>query len=216
MRTFLVLIVLALALPASGLAVEPPADHANWSLEAKGGWFYPDVDNWETFYGRKETWHYAMSLAYKVIRQIEVGAEAGYSQDRGQGQGAISGTVTGRVIIQTVPLNAFVLFRGRFSESQWLVPYAGGGFTRVLYREKTELQGTARGYADGYHGRAGLQFLLDNVDTPASRNLYNDYGIYHTYFFTEVQYLKAMINDNSGTPVNLGGTSYLIGLLFEF
>jgi hypothetical protein len=215
MRTYL-LLILALSLPAVALAASPPVDRTHWSFEAKGGWFYPDINDWQTYYGRDNTWHYAASLAYKVIRQIEVGAEAGYIKDRGQGSGAISGMVTGDVTYQTVPLNAFVLFRGVFSETQWLVPYAGGGFTRVLYRETTELQGTTRGYANGYHGRAGLQFLLDDMDGSASRKLYSDYGIYHTYFFTEMQYVRAMVNDNSGTPVNLGGTSYLMGLLFEF
>lgn len=216
MRTFLLILILALVLPAAVLAAEPPTDRINWSFEAKGGWFYPDIDNWEAHYGRDRTWHYAASLAYKVIRQIEIGAEAGYTQDKGQGGGAISGMITGRVVHQTVPLNAFILFRGVFAEGQWVVPYAGGGFTRVLYREKTEQPAKARGYADGYHWRAGLQFLLDNTDATAARNLYNDYGIYHTYFFTEIQNIRAMVNDNSGTPVNIGGTSYLMGLLFEF
>jgi len=216
MRTFLLLLFLVLALPATAPAAEPPVNRAYWSFEAKGGWFYPDIDDWQTYYGRDNTWHYAASLAYKVIRQIEIGAEAGYIKDRGQGKGAISGTVTGRVIYETIPLNAFILFRGVFSETQWLVPYAGGGFTRILYREETELQGTARGYANGYHGRAGLQFLLDDTDGSASRKLYSDYGIYHTYFFTEIQYVRALVNDNSGAAVNLGGTSYLMGLLFEF
>ncbi|MHB8845057.1 MAG: MXAN_2562 family outer membrane beta-barrel protein [Nitrospirota bacterium] len=216
MRTYLLLIAFLCALPAASRAAEPPADRAHWSIEAKGGRFYPDIDTWEASYGRDHTWQYGASLAYKVVRQLEIGAEAGYTKDRGQGTGALSGTVTGRVIYQTVPLNAFILVRGIFNESQWFVPYAGGGFTRVLYREKIEQQGIVRGYADGYHWRAGLQFLLDNTDVSAARNLYNDYGIYHTYFFTEIQNIRAMVNDNSGTPVNLGGTSYLMGLLFEF
>ncbi len=43
-----------------------------------------------------------------------------------------------------------------------------------------------------------------------------DYGVYHTYFFVEAQRSKAMINDVTGVSVNLGGTSILGGLLFEF
>jgi len=86
----------------------------------------------------------------------------------------------------------------------------------MYYREKIEAQGTVRGHADGYHGRAGLQFLLDELDPTAARNLFTDYGIYHTYLFFETQYSRAMINDLAGTSINLGGTSYLMGFLFEF
>ena len=216
MQSKLIQIVLILMLPLSVFAAEPLADRPHWSAEIKGGWFYPDIQNWETYYGRDNTWHYAGSLAYKVMRQIEIGIDGGFIKDQGQGSGAISGTVTGRVDYELFPLQVFVLFRGVFSETQWLVPYGGGGWTRMYYREKTEGQGTARGSADGYHGRAGLQLLLDDVDATASRNLRTDFGIYHTYFFFETQYTRAMINDLAGASVNLGGTSYLMGLLFEF
>lgn len=216
MKSKLVLIFLVLTLPVSVCAAEPPGDRPHWSIEIKGGWFYPDIDDWETYYGRDNTWHYTGSLAYKLTRQIELGIDGGFIKDQGQGSGAISGTVTGRVDYELFPLQAFLLFRGVFTENQWLVPYAGGGWTRIYYREKTEGQGIARGSADGYHGRAGLQFLLDDADTTASRNLRSDFGIDHTSFFLEALYSRAMINSLSGSSVNLGGTSYLMGLLFEF
>jgi len=216
LQSKLVLIVLILMLPLSVFAAQPPADRPHWSVELKGGWFYPDIENWETYYGRDNTWHYAGSLAYKLTRQLEIGVDGGFIKDQGQGSGAISGTVTGRVDYELFPLQAFVLLRGVFSKNQWIVPYAGGGWTRMFYREKTEGQGTARGTADGYHGRAGLQLLLDEADTSASRNLRSDFGISHTYLFFETLYSRAMINDLTGASVNLGGTSYLMGLLFEF
>jgi len=216
MRNTFFLTILILALPAAALAASPSVDRPHWSLEVKGGYFYPDIDNWKNYYGDDKTWHYAGSLAYKLVRQVDVGVEAGYIKDRGQGKGAISGVIAGNVTYELAPLNVFVLFRGKFSETQWLIPYAGGGWTRMFYKEKIEAQSTVRGHADGYHGRAGLQFLLDDADGTASRNLYTDYGIYHTYFFLETQYSRVMINDLTGTSVNLGGTSYLLGLLFEF
>ena len=216
MRSNALLIALMLMLAAPAFAAAPLLDRPHWSIEVKGGWFYPDIDNWETYYGRDNTWHYAGSLAYKLLRQVEVGVEGGFIKDKGQGSGAISGTVAGHVDYELFPLNAFVLFRGVFSERQWLVPYAGGGWTRMFYREKIEGQGTARGNADGYHGRAGLQILLDDADATATRNLRSDFGICHTYFFLETQLTHAMTKDLSGASVNLGGTSYLMGLLFEF
>ena len=59
------------------------------------------------------------------------------------------------------PVNIFILLRGVLDEDQWVVPYAGGGFTRLYYKEKIESQGTVNGSVDGYHVRGGLQFLLD-------------------------------------------------------
>jgi hypothetical protein len=115
-----------------------------------------------------------------------------------------------------------VLGRAVFSENQWLVPYAGGGWTRMFYSEKIEGQDTTKGTADGYHVRAGIQLLLDNFDTTASNNLYVDWGIRHTYLIFEVQKSTVLIttqpstNDPSGHEVNIGGTSFLGGFLFEF
>jgi hypothetical protein len=216
MRKTFLLAILILALPAVASAEAPLMDRPHWSLEIKGGWFYPDIDNWKTYYGDDKTWHYAGSLAYKLLKRVDVGIEAGYIKDRGQGKGSISGMIAGNVTYELAPLNVFVLFRGVFSETQWLIPYAGGGWTRMFFQEKIEDQGTVRGHADGYHGRAGLQFLLDGADSTAARNMLSDYGIYHTYFVLETQYSRAMITDLTGSSVNLGGTSYLMGLRFEF
>ena len=73
-----------------------------------------------------------------------------------------------------------------------------------------------RGAANGYHARAGLQLLLDGIDQSAANSLYLDYGVYHTYLFLEAEYTRAMVDTVSGGSVNLGGTSWLGGFLFEF
>ena len=200
----------------SAQAAEQDMDRPHWSLELKGGVFIPAIDNWSSYYGRRDIAEYGGSLAYKIIRQIEVGLEGSYIRDEGRGFAPGHGSVTGNVTYELAPLNVFVLARGVFRENQVLIPYAGGGWTRMYYREKIEAQSTIRGSADGYHGRAGLQLLLDNMDPRAAGNLYTDYGIFHTYLFFEAQYIRAMVSDLDGVSVNLGGTSYLAGLLFEF
>jgi hypothetical protein len=86
----------------------------------------------------------------------------------------------------------------------------------MYYQEKIENQATARGYADGYHGKAGLQFLLDGLDQSAANNIFLESGVMHTYFFIEAQRTRAMIETATPESVNLGGTSYLAGFLFEF
>jgi len=146
---------------------------------------------------------------------LEVGIEGSYIKDDGQGYAPTHGIVTGSVTYQLIPINVFVLVRGILSEYQWVVPYVGGRYTFMYYQEKLELQSTVSGHADGYHGRAGLQFLLDVLDQSAANRFYSDVGVYHTYYFTEARYSRAMANSPSGS-VNLGGWSYMGGLLFDF
>ncbi len=91
----------------------------------------------------------------------------------------------------------------------------------MYYREEVENQGVARGSADGYHARAGLQFLLDMLDYTAANNFYRDFGVRHTYLFFEGKYTRVMADtiDEAGNPAgskDIGGKSLLGGLLFEF
>ncbi len=215
MKKFILIFVLIIS-PTVLLAAEPIAERPHWSIEVKGGDFIPDIDNWSQSYGKRYTREYGGSLAYKVFRPLEVGIEGSYIEDIGQGLAPIHNIAAGKVTYKLYPVNVFVLARGVFSERQWVVPYVGGGWTRVFYEEEVEKQGVARGAANGYHARAGLQFLLDGIDQDAANSLYLNNGVYHTYFFLEAKYTRAMVDTVSGSSVNLGGTSYFGGLLFEF
>jgi opacity protein-like surface antigen len=197
-------------------AAEPIPDRPHWSLELKGGTFSPAIDNWATYYGRRDTTEFGGSLAYKIVEQIEIGVEGTYIQDKGQGAAPIHGIAAGNVTYKAAPLNVFILARAVFRDNQWLIPYAGGGWTRMYYKEEVQYQGTVRGSTDGSHARAGLQIVLDGADPRAASNLYQQYGIMHTSLFFETRITRAMINDLSGKSVDLGGTSWLAGLLFEF
>ena len=207
---------LSLLLPGVGAAAAAPEARSNWSLEFKGGRFFPEIDNWSTYYGDNKTSHIAGTLAYKLFRQMEVGIEAGMIKDKGRGFAPTNNIVTGNVEYRLYPASAFLLLRGVFSDRQWLAPYAGGGYTRMFYREKIEGQGKVRGSAGGYYYRAGIQILLDGADRSAANNLFMDFGINHTWLFIEYQRSTADANTITGTTVDLGGKSYLAGLLFEF
>ena len=209
-------LVLAALLPCPVLAAVEPEEPPHWSLDFKGGYFYPAIEDWATYYGDNKTWQIGGSLAYKVLRQVEVGLEGGIIKDRGQAYAPINGFVTGSVDYELYPASAFVVLRGIFSEEQWLVPFIGGGYTKMFYRISVVDQGTTRGSTDGYYGKAGIQLLLDGVDRSAANNLFLNYGINHTWFFFEAQRITAKVNDIDGNEVDLGGTSYLWGLMLEF
>jgi hypothetical protein len=209
----LILILIMGILPAIAFAADPLLDEPHWSAEIKGGKFSPALENWAQYYGTRTIPEYAASLSYKLRRQVELGVGGGTATAKGKAFAPIHNFASGDVTFQQYPLNLFLMLRGIINEGQWLVPYAGGGFTRMYYREQVEGQATARGIADGYHYRGGLQLLLDNVDRGGSNSMYLDYGVFHTYFFVEMEKTKAIVKAAS---VDLGGTSYNAGLLFEF
>jgi hypothetical protein len=220
-KKFFVVMVLAL-LPSLALAADSLAERPRWSLEVKGGLFVPGIENWSTYFGNRDTGEFGGSLAYKITKQLELGVEALTFRDHGQGvQPAHNNAIAGSVKYEAAPLNVFALARGVFSENQWLIPYAGGGWTRMFYREEVEGQGIVRGARNGYHARAGLQLLLDVLDPKAATGMYLDYGIQHTYFFIEAEYTHATVDTVTSAAfasqtVNIGGKSWFGGLLFEF
>jgi opacity protein-like surface antigen len=216
MKKIVFMLVLAIfCLPAAAIADDSIQGRPHWSLELKGGVFFPDIKNWKENYGNDYTGQYGLAFSYKVLRMLEFGVEGSYLQDTGEGYAPLHGTTAGRVTYQLIPVNVFALFRGIVNENQWVVPYVGGGYTYMYYQEKIEYQSTVRGHAHGYHARAGLQFLLDVLDRSAANSFFRDVGVYHTYLFVEANYTRAMVNTPAGS-VNLGGVSYLGGLLFEF
>jgi hypothetical protein len=214
-------LLLALALtfiPAVALAAEGSGDRPHWSLELKGGVFFPSMSRWSEFYGGSYTPEYGGALAYKVTREIEVGVEGTYLSADGIGYAPLHAqpAAGSRVSYELIPLNVYVLVRGIFREDQPLVPYLGGGWTRMFFREEVQGQGKVQGSVNGFHARGGIQFLLDRIDPDAAKSLDSDYHVRHTYFFTEAKYTNASADTVPSGTVNLGGISYLGGLLFEF
>jgi len=208
----IILVCALFMLPAAAYAQDAVVDRPHWSFEMKAGNFEPDLPEWTRYHGRKDMPEYGAAVAYKFIRQVEAGVELGYLTAKGPALAPRhNNLLTGSSTYSLFPVNAFVIFRGVFNEKQWLVPYAGGGYTKMFYREQVEGQSTIKGSADGYHSRAGVQLLLDVLDPGGSNNMYMEYAIFHTYLFVEGKYTRAVVSST-----NLGGTSYLAGLLFEF
>ncbi len=215
-KIFLLLFIISLSASSTATAAESDQDRPHWSLEIKGGLLVPAFKEWSSFYGKRDTGRYGGSLAYKFLNQVEAGIEASSTSAAGHGVGLLHQTPAGDVTTDLYPLNVFLLLRGVFQDNQLLVPYIGGGWTRLYYRQEIENQGVARGKTDGYHIRGGIQLLLDTIDPDAAINMYNDYGIFHTYFFMEAEYIRADIDTVSHGSVDLGGKSWMGGLLFEF
>lgn len=199
--------MLLLLTVGDGLADERP----KWSFELKGGTFHSDLDDWGTFYGDNRMSHYGLAVGYKLLRPLEIGIEAGYRGDRGQGFAPTHGIVTGDVRYQLLPVHFTATLRGIFHEDQWLVPYLGAAAGRYSYRITIEGQDRISGGTGGTFVRYGLQLLLDRLDRRAAQNLQRQFGIDNTYLFFEWRDSKAEVDGSE-----LGGTAYLGGLLLEF
>lgn len=203
-----IFLVSMLLLPAgAGMADERP----KWSFEIKGGTFHSDIDEWSTYYEDNRFPHYALALGYKPLRPFEVGIEAGYRRDRGQGFAPVHGIVTGNVRYELLPVHLTATLRGIFYEDQWLVPYVGAAVGRYYYRITIDDGERTSGNTNGVMYRAGVQLLLDRLDRSAALDIRRYFGIDNTYLFIEARESEAEIDDT-----DLGGTSYLGGLLFEF
>ncbi|MCF6338630.1 MAG: hypothetical protein L3J84_11900, partial [Gammaproteobacteria bacterium] len=117
----------------------------------------------------------------------------------------------GDVDFTLVPVNISLLYRFVFHENQLLVPYVGGGWTRVYYRQERGGGDKFEGSHDGHHVKLGIQILLDSFDKRSARNLQQKVGIENTYLFLEAQSIEAK---ESG--IDLGGDSIFLGLLLEY
>lgn len=194
------------------MGAEPPSNKPTWAFEAKGGRFTPDLARWSDYYGSDDTEHVAFSLSWKLLRMLEIGVDGQRMRATGVGVLPLNGMSGERVVYQLYPMQLGVTFRAIFHEEQLIVPYIGGGASRIYYNIEIAGQSDAQGSVDGIYARAGLQFLLDPLDRADAANL-REYGIDNTYWFIEAQQLTAR---DKIANVDIGGQSWLTGLLFEF
>jgi len=202
---------------AVGKASEPtsvnqmPYQAPKWAIEIKGGLFYPDLDDYELFYGSDNNGFWGLNAAYRFTNWMELGGEIGYSSDNGRGVLPGSGTLGGAVKYTVVPLQLFLNFRYDRSPNQLFVPYAGLGVVSSWYKLQIDQQSDRDGFSDiGPAGRAGVQVLLNRLDSRGA-DYVSGQRRFKSFLFLEAQYLKTEKDD-----FDLGGKAYLLGLRFEF
>ena len=193
---------------------ENKLERPHWSMEVKGGYFYPDADNWEKYYGADKTPQLGVYAAWKMLNYLELGVEGTYIRDRGKGAlSSNSAQLAGEVKYELFPLSAQVLLRLKFSENQWIVPYAAAGVVRAYYQETIKNQEKRTGVRQGELFRAGLQILLDVIDNRGSSHMAEDYNVRNTYLILEASQMDVSSSDKA---TELGGRAYQVGILVEF
>jgi hypothetical protein len=208
-----------LASAGSALADEAQAassDVPGWTLHARGGAFYPAIDNWDKYYDTNYMGYFALSGDWWVNRYFGVGAELAYMRDEGKGELPVQGGTGGSVEYRLWPLSLFVSTRGAFRDDQVIIPYLNAGYTYLTYEQKVIGQDKSRGSTGGFIAHLGVQFLLDPLDTQSAQSLESTTGIQHTYFELDLMYLKADTKDAFRDSVDLGGLGFSLGVCFEF
>jgi len=198
---------LTLGSPAVSGAAEPTP----WMFEIKGGFFEPDLPEYQQFYGDDRNAYFASAFGYQFRRWLELGGEIGFTNDSGTGMQPGNGQPGGAVKYTLVPAHLFVNFIGKTSADQLFVPYAGGGLTMAYYQQEIDLQPDRDGRTDlGYNARIGLQLLTNRLD-PRTAARVSPAGGFQTYLFVEAQWFSAEVD-----TTDLGGFVYLLGLRFEW
>lgn len=204
-----VLCLVGVSGPVSAEQVSESA--AKWSFALRGGAFFPDVDDWETFYGRDQVAQFGAKVGRRFASMLEFEVEADYFGERGEGSLPLNDRKGGEVLHEQGTLSAGVLLHAQFSPRQLLVPYGGAGYAHVFYQQSIQGGQQNKGGADGVYVRGGLALLMDGWDREGSSSLRRYWGIEHTYLLIDYRVLDVEKND-----VDIGGDTLSLGIYFAF
>ena len=214
-----VLIALALGSPAA-LAQPPDPSGApkdpRWAVALGGGYFVPAVDGFSDQYGSRGGWMPVLALSYALVPSVWLQGDVGYWTAKGFTRGALTGRVSAdqqRLLLMPVTVGAE--YQIRFSREQFVVPFVAAGYRRVAYRLAVDGDEDIRGGANGWVARSGIDLSLNPLDPSSASSLYADYSIARTSLRVEAQWAKVSASGTAG-DVDLGGTTVLAGLRFEF
>ena len=184
-----------------------------WSFGIKGGYFYPDIEGWEDQSDKDGAYVGGIEVGFKFLRQLELNANINYSEARGNAVTTSGRRSEDRTTFHTIPIYISLLYRFIFDEDQLVVPYLGGGYTYTFYWNQLN-DSNMSGDRMGFHGRCGLQILIDAIDPESARALSEGWGIDQTYLYFEGIYSRT--DDFGQEDPDLGGWGILTGLLIEF
>jgi hypothetical protein len=238
MRTLVLAVTLAAALPTAAQEASEYASPRWGSFEFSLGGYRPNIDSefggtgpFSTAFGGKRALMFRADFTYTLFASygsIDVGIGAGYTQKTGKGQLPAGGVSSDDTSLKIIPTRLTLTYRFDVLaiRHRWfpLTPYARISLDRYNWWVTNGLGNTAkagdrsgRGATNGYSFSGGLAFLLDAIDPRLAREMDRDTGINHTYVF--VDFTKSYIKDfGSGTSWNLSDDRVTIsgGLLFVF
>jgi|GEM_PF-3255890 len=188
-------------------------------FELHGGFFRPsEYEKWEAAFGHTFSALGGLKLGQELIKNIELGFSADYIHE-----------VAREWSVYYIPLGLSLTYALRYSQSQVLVPYLGGGVDFVYGKTGRIRQGNIKPTylkESGYHAVAGIRLLLDALASDDAEFFDQKFGVNNSYLVLEARYLKLFNADyaeqefDASTP----GTGYFdpkgmlisLGFLVEF
>lgn len=176
-----------------------------------------DKEYVQKVYGNTGVMFYSGFFSWKMIDDFELDAEIGYASALGRGVTPKNEAKTNqRYRLDMGPAQLGLIYRFNYVPEQIIVPYLGAGGNYMYYFEARVKESWHKsGGLFGYHGRAGLQVLLNNIEKRASSNLKNQYGIDNSYLFYEFQY-NVTDNFTPNKGLDLSNFTHTLGVLIEF
>jgi hypothetical protein len=212
---------------------ESPQDAA---VEIRFGRYVPDADRgvsgtpYKDTFGSGNRFYAGIEADWQLLRipylgTLGPGFGIGYTKSSAYARTAVGMTPTGEsTSLEILPmylvgvLRADVLTR---ETSVPLVPYAKLGVGYALWRasngEHTPSVGgvVGRGHSYGFHGALGLMLLLDAFSAADARTADANLGLNHSYVFGE-WFLSRLDGFGNGDQLNVGTSTWTVGLAFEF
>jgi hypothetical protein len=189
-------------------AIESP----RWTYEIRGGYFYPDLDLFETFYGDDKEGYFSLAGTYRISDRFELGGEYGYLKANGRGILTSTAELGAAVEYRLSPIHLFANFVFQRAAHQRLVPYLGVGLTVATYQQEIELQPSIDGRTDlGYSARIGLRLLLKSYGPNLAMSSSAGSPYWRSFVFLEAQQMSTEVEG-----IDLGGALYALGFRTEF
>jgi len=208
-RILALLILFILLMPAKYTF----AGQSESSFSLNGGYFTPRMDGWENHFDDSSIWTGGMEFGSKLTERLELSLGLNYSKVEGTSTTLTGRTSADKATYEQIPIQLSISYRFLFDEDQVIVPYIGGGYTHLIYREEIN-DNKISGDLAGYHARGGLQVLLDYFDSETAKDFSSDWEVINTYLTFEAIYSK--VDDFGKKDTDLGGLGYMAGLRFEY
>ncbi|MEW6777390.1 MAG: hypothetical protein AB1405_13930 [Bdellovibrionota bacterium] len=118
------------------------------------------------------------------------------------------------LVLYLVPSAASIEYAFRYKEEPWILPFIGGGFDTVYFREEVKLQpkNVVQGVRFGWHGETGLRFLFDRFDRHAESQMKQHYKFRNMWIALRARYQTVKGFD---TGIDLSGFTFDTSFVFE-
>ncbi len=187
---------------------------SNYSFQLWYGLYYfRHSESFKEIYGEEYFEPFGITFGGYPIKNLGISLNVGYAHRLGFAVSAETGEQSmEKLRLILVPVQLELSYRFDFLEEQFLVPSVGVGGDWWYFKEHIYDGEDVEGDKTGWHAVVGLGILLDRIDPTSRFILEDEFGIENVFLNFEVRWCWLESEDG----LDLSGTGYSAGLLFEF